>query len=1070
MSDIAIKSESVIKLEPEMMRLPNAFEFLKEERDADGEDSVLASSSDETSTDTGSYLNVTCPPLLLPVSNEDSGHEGSPDNPAKSGKNTSGIRVEESISKGKNIIDFIFVYLDNINNRAGRDFSLSKEKPDESDEVCIIEERICERHWRNGKGRVAGTCCSWHFKCSICGTSFLRRCDFLRHVQEHMAGRQTDRWQLYVKRSRFNRSVRPSHATEAARQEPAERMAPTSSARLQSRTKAVVEKRKRGRCPSVHLDDEGDAEIVETDGGIAPEQPVPPRRNVAEDKLGNPPAGQGVENLGERKLLLLIERLPSVFLKNAGITIPRSAESEKTSDHVLGKEQPQSHADKRRPYPRRPSRKPHAKCGSLCGNMDAVNEVPPKTQLPGTGGRNLKKRPSTKCTTSNVESGKKQHRPRKQVVVRTRIFRKPLASGGATNKEVEKIVSNPQSNKDPHADSVTMQKARPLECATAVPEADKEISTPNPQSQVQVDVRRLTLRKSQAERTVSNRTKSMKNVSSKTTLQSNKPPEGRSTQKELAAKGLSRNVEASEKVMSKTPDQSHAHNTSGKHTLPQAHKGNSDASISSGIQENILPCLIVRVEPQATLDFDKSDAKSNLKSSTNKEVSKTQAQSPTIATGPGSTIVKPQSPFSSNVETRKRGQRARQAESDGIAEGITASVDKGPAAPLQSQTQKLRAFRKPRSLGTASNQVAVGQAPLNTRFQSRRRTLENLQLEQVVAEKRPPQKHPGDCCLFTNVEHQEEPLANGLIESDTSKRTFPDQTSHVGGSGEAKDEASSKKPLQFRPERVGVLATRKRRAGGSKNGELPKLDDAKKRACPVPSTKSDVNSKKDADNEVPPKIQRKSRARSASRSQKYQTCCNPAPSTADSQAKPIGTADESHMQPAATSHVVSARKSHATDGGKEAADRLTTPKTRLQSHMHADVANGTFRCSYCKATFPDVESLRPHVESHRYWEETFHCELCQRRFSTRGYLAMHMHAHRRGKPFACDLCDRRFALRNYLAMHMRGHAQAAAEKPFACRECGARFVRAHWLNAHLRAHKRGRASAVAAGNRPGKTQ
>ncbi|KAK7869183.1 hypothetical protein R5R35_001127 [Gryllus longicercus] len=1055
MSDIAIKSESVIKLEPEMMRLPNAFEYLKEERDTDGEDSVLASSSDETSTDTGSNLNVTCTPLLLPVSHEDSGHEGSPDNPAKSGKNTSGIRVEESISKG-----------------AGRDFSLSKEKPDESDEVCIIEERICERHWRNGKGRVAGTCCSWHFKCSICGTSFLRRCDFLQHVQEHMAGRQTDHWQLYVKRSRFNRSVRPSLTTEAARKEPAERTAPMSPGRLQSRTKVVVEKRKRGRCRSVHLDDEGDAEIVETDGGIAPEPPVPPRRNVAEDKLGNPPAGQGTkENLGERKLLLLIERLPSVFLRNAGITIQRSAESEKTSDHVLGKEQPQSHADKRRPYPRRPSRKPHAKCGSLCGNMDAVNEVTPKTQLSGTGGRNLKKRPSTKCTTSNVESGKKQQQPQKQVVVRTRIFRKPLASGGAPNKEVEKIVSNPQSNKDPHADSVTLQKARTLECATAIPEADKEMSTPNPQSQVQVDVRRPTLRKSQAERTVSNRTESMKNVSSKTTLQSNEPPEGRSSQKELAAKGLSRNVEANEKVTTKTPDQSHAHNTSGKHTLPQAHKGNSDASTSSGIQENIWPRLIVRVEPQATLDFVQSQAKSNLKSSTNKEVSKTQAQSPTIANGPESTIVKPQSPFSSNVETRKRGQRARQAESDGIAEGITASVDTGSAAQLQSQTQKLRAFRKPRSLGTASNQMAVGQAPLNTRFQSRRRTLENLQLEQVVTEERPPQKHPSDSCSFTNAERQEEPLASALIESDTSKRTFPDQTSHVGGSGEAKDEASSKKSLQFRAERVGALATRKRRAGGSRNGELPKMDDAKKRACPVPSTKSDVNSKKDADNEeVPPKIHRKSRARFASRSQKFQTCCNPAPSTADSQAKPIGTADESHMQPGATAHVVSARKSHATEGGKEAADRLTTPKTRLQSHMHADVANGTFRCSYCKATFPDVESLRPHVESHRYWEETFHCELCQRRFSTRGYLAMHMSAHRRDKPFACDLCDRRFALRNYLAMHMRGHAQAAAEKPFGCCECGARFVRAHWLNAHLRAHKRVRASTAGGGNRPGKTQ
>ncbi|CAL1579092.1 unnamed protein product [Knipowitschia caucasica] len=104
-----------------------------------------------------------------------------------------------------------------------------------------------------------------------------------------------------------------------------------------------------------------------------------------------------------------------------------------------------------------------------------------------------------------------------------------------------------------------------------------------------------------------------------------------------------------------------------------------------------------------------------------------------------------------------------------------------------------------------------------------------------------------------------------------------------------------------------------------------------------------------------------------------------------------------------------------------------------------------FLCAACGKTFPRLQQLKLHQQSHRR-KRLFSCAVCGKSFMCSSHLRIHHRTHTGEKPFVCSVCGKRFTQQSSLRVHQRTHS---GERPHGCAECGKTFILMH----HLKRHK-----------------
>ncbi|CAH8462252.1 unnamed protein product [Heterobilharzia americana] len=77
-------------------------------------------------------------------------------------------------------------------------------------------------------------------------------------------------------------------------------------------------------------------------------------------------------------------------------------------------------------------------------------------------------------------------------------------------------------------------------------------------------------------------------------------------------------------------------------------------------------------------------------------------------------------------------------------------------------------------------------------------------------------------------------------------------------------------------------------------------------------------------------------------------------------------------------------------------------------------------CANCKNTFPDMTSLRAHINTVHHGNRTAQCDVCMKIFSTPSYLRMHIATVHEGvRAYSCDLCEKSYTQKHSLKKHLK---------------------------------------------------
>ena len=141
------------------------------------------------------------------------------------------------------------------------------------------------------------------------------------------------------------------------------------------------------------------------------------------------------------------------------------------------------------------------------------------------------------------------------------------------------------------------------------------------------------------------------------------------------------------------------------------------------------------------------------------------------------------------------------------------------------------------------------------------------------------------------------------------------------------------------------------------------------------------------------------------------------------------------------------------ENGMDSGDRQAEPPVACRPR-------GRCACEVCGKVFPYWQRLEKHMNVY-HREGLLHCDICGRGFSLLNHLSRHMKAsHMKHRPFACDHCGASFAEKGFLDMHMTAHrsesekeaAAAAAESEqemHRCRKCSETFTTKSKLHRHM---------------------
>jgi len=116
---------------------------------------------------------------------------------------------------------------------------------------------------------------------------------------------------------------------------------------------------------------------------------------------------------------------------------------------------------------------------------------------------------------------------------------------------------------------------------------------------------------------------------------------------------------------------------------------------------------------------------------------------------------------------------------------------------------------------------------------------------------------------------------------------------------------------------------------------------------------------------------------------------------------------------------------------------------------HACVAQKTFRCELCPATFSTYNGVYNHKKRIHENRKDFKCEFCKKPFYSKMEKIKHERVHTNERPFECNVCLKKFKCKSNLVYHAMAHTD---DRPLQCEICGKRLRRKYHMKLHLRTH------------------
>lgn len=123
--------------------------------------------------------------------------------------------------------------------------------------------------------------------------------------------------------------------------------------------------------------------------------------------------------------------------------------------------------------------------------------------------------------------------------------------------------------------------------------------------------------------------------------------------------------------------------------------------------------------------------------------------------------------------------------------------------------------------------------------------------------------------------------------------------------------------------------------------------------------------------------------------------------------------------------------------------------SKLSSHIrriHSD--QNPYQCSVCTATFPEIDELTGHMQSHST-ELPFACDKCSARFADKAHNETHQNTHFEFDQMKCQDCGMLFTDGLEYKAHIDTHN---GESPFSCYICSKEFGIRKNLHKHIKYH------------------
>ena len=133
-------------------------------------------------------------------------------------------------------------------------------------------------------------------------------------------------------------------------------------------------------------------------------------------------------------------------------------------------------------------------------------------------------------------------------------------------------------------------------------------------------------------------------------------------------------------------------------------------------------------------------------------------------------------------------------------------------------------------------------------------------------------------------------------------------------------------------------------------------------------------------------------------------------------------------------------------------EKAFASRYELRIHMHTHKKERPFKCDKCEKAFTESRYLKSHKHLHDE-ERPFKCNKCPKAFKLSQHLKRQEGIHTGGKPFKCNNCPKAFRHSKDLKIHLRIHT---GERPFKCNQCPKTFSQSGNLKMHFRIHTKER--------------